>query len=131
MPAYVDASDPIFTGAYGRPPAMYVEVAPGRIVQLRPGRNELELPCGRRRLRFYSQYWFFQVGRAELDVDARPGQPLWLHYAAPYLIYSRGRAGFGQLGRRPGAAAAAMILGSALLLPLALVGIFLLIRALS
>ncbi|WP_280414308.1 hypothetical protein [Nocardia carnea] len=77
-----------------------VEFAPGYRFKLRKGRNQVLLPPGRFRAQLWSQYTFWQVGKASLDVDTTRG-PVYFHYASPHTIYHRGAAGY-EPQQRPG-----------------------------
>ena len=133
VPVYVDASAAIWSD-HARPP-MLVEFVPNTVSMrdLRSReRNTFMLPSGHYQVRFWSQYWFWRVGRAEVTIDVRSGQPVHLHYAAPYTIYTRGVAGFGPLpAHRPGAQAVAVIVVIAGLFPLAIIGIAMLYDVLT
>lgn len=89
------------TRAAARPAALptLVEFAPGHRYVLTAGRNEFMLPPGRYRARLWSQYAFWRVGKAALDIDTTNG-PVLLHYAVPYTLYHRGAAGFTPQERR-------------------------------
>ncbi len=72
---------------------MLVEFAPGLRFRLRPGQNHLALPPGYYHARLWSQYTFWHVGKATLDIDTTRG-PVRFFYAAPHTIYHSGAAGF-------------------------------------
>lgn len=69
------------------------EFAPDRRHPLTPGRNDFSLPPGRYHVQLWSQYTFWRVGKATIDIDTTRG-PVLFHYAVPYTIYHRGAAGF-------------------------------------
>ncbi|WP_139347649.1 hypothetical protein [Nocardia donostiensis] len=97
IPVVVAASAPITPRS--RPLPMMVEFAPGLRFLLHPGNNQLFLPPGRYRAQLWSQYTFWRVGRAELDIDTTRG-PVWLSYTTPRTIYGAGVAGFHPQARR-------------------------------
>lgn len=93
VPVFVDTSNYVIT-RYGAYPIM-VEFAPGMRVALRSKqRHQFFLPPGVYDTRFYTFYFGIKVGRAETVVDTRSGWPVYVGYAAPYTIWSRGRAGY-------------------------------------
>jgi hypothetical protein len=69
------------------------EFTPGHRFVLRTGRNEFSLPPGRYHVQLWSQYAFWRVGKATIDIDTTYG-PVLFHYAVPYTLYHRGAAGF-------------------------------------
>jgi hypothetical protein len=71
-----------------------VEFEPDRRFVLTTGRNDFLLPPARYRVELWSQYAFWRVGKATIDIDTTRG-PVLFHYAVPYAIYHRGAAGFG------------------------------------
>lgn len=83
------------TRAAARPAVLptLVEFAPGHRYVLTTGRNDFSLPPGRYRAELWSQYAFWRVGKATLDIDTTNG-PVLFHYAVPYTLYHRGAAGF-------------------------------------
>jgi hypothetical protein len=54
--------------------------------------DPLPLPPGVHTVKVHVPY-LWEVGKAQLSVDNRAGQPVRLYYAAPYLVYSRGAIG--------------------------------------
>lgn len=58
--------------------------------QLQEGDNPLPLPPGVWPLRVWSSYYGMKVGRAEITVDTRAGQPVLLYYMPPHTIYNSG-----------------------------------------
>lgn len=94
--------------------------------QLRPDAvNQVTVPPGRYRAKLYSLYFGIKVGKAEIDVDTSNWAPVTFSYAAPYTIYSKGAAGYGEL-KRPGGRGILVIIGIALAVPLLVVAITLL-----
>ncbi|WP_306359415.1 hypothetical protein [Nocardia sp. CC227C] len=124
VPVTVVTSEPIRL-RHGSAP-MLVEFAPGLRFGLRPGENRIMLPTGCFRAQLWSQYAFWSVGRAALDIDTSRG-PVWFYYAAPHTIYSAGAADF-RVCTRPGAAVYAAIIAAAVLIPLTVVLVALLLR---
>lgn len=94
-----------------------VEFAPGRRFVLTTGRNDFSLPPDRYRVELWSQYAFWRVGKATIDIDTTRG-PVLFHYAVPYTIYHRGAAGFGpqeRAGRTANTVMVVVVVGSVVL----------------
>ena len=116
VPVYVDTSNPVRTryGAY----TMLVEFAPGMQLTLGPSRrHQFFLAPGVYHAKFYTRYFTFKVGRAEAVFDTRSGRPVYVAYAAPYTIWTRGRAGYPPQ-KRGGLGAVFVIIGIAIAVPL-------------
>src|SRR5690606_17898862 len=108
------------TTRYGSYPII-AEFAPGWRIALRPNhRHQFFLAPGVYHVRFYTWYFGIRVGKAEAVVDTRSGQPVFVAYAAPYTIWTRGRAGYPPQ-QRPGLAAIPVIVLIALLVMAAVV----------
>ncbi|MEV6557521.1 hypothetical protein AB0M22_17515 [Nocardia sp. NPDC051756] len=115
----IEASAPITAGS--RRLATVADFGYGVRYSLARGRNHVMVPPGRYRVMLYSQYTFWQVGKAWLDIDTTRG-PVLFHYASPYTIYSAGAAGF-EPQQRPGRGAMLAMVSAAVLIPLLLVGL--------
>ncbi|WP_336085016.1 hypothetical protein [Nocardia sp. SSK8] len=96
VPVAITASDGI--SLKGRRAKMLAEFAPGFVVELGPGLNQVQLAPGRYRVQLWSQYVVWKVGKATLDIDTTRG-PVHFHYAAPHTLYSPGAAGFHPVAR--------------------------------
>jgi hypothetical protein len=88
----VVASRPFRTRS-GTTLVMYADFGGGLRYPLGAGANPLRIPPGVHELQLYSQLARWRVARAAVTVDTRTG-PLTVHYASPYNIFERGRAGF-------------------------------------
>ncbi|MFF3227185.1 hypothetical protein ACFYV7_30610 [Nocardia suismassiliense] len=115
----IEASTPI--KARARPLPMVADFGYGLQYPLAQGRNRVLVPRGRYRVLLYSQYTWWQVGKAWLDIDTTHG-PTMFYYAPPYTIYSAGAAGFGPQ-QRPGRSVMLAVIAAAVLVPLLLVGL--------
>lgn len=103
MPVDIEVSGSTPVGrAFAMP--VLVEFAPGLRFRLQQGRNRILLPPGCFRADLWSQYTFWRVGKASVDVDTTRG-PVYFHYSSPHTIYHRGAAGY-QPQERPGKAVA-------------------------
>ncbi|PXX59686.1 hypothetical protein DFR70_11168 [Nocardia tenerifensis] len=120
---FIEASTPI-KSRY-RHLTMVADFGYGLRYSLAPGRNHVMVPPGHYRVQLYSQYTWWQVGKALLDIDTTRG-PVQLYYTPPYTIYSAGAAGFWPQ-QRPGRGALLAIVIAAVLIPLLLVGVGLLL----
>lgn len=108
----VEASRPLRSRSFTHP--MYAEFAPGLRYPLSAGRNEFTIPAGSYRVQLYSPFLLrHRIGKAEIDLDLR-GEPVRFFYAAPYLVWSRGAAGFEPQRRRGLGSLLAIAAGGAL-----------------